>query len=314
MIKPTINSVESKSKALVCLEYILLVLCVCVIVLRTTFTEGPTVQSAAVPSSITDSLYGLPIWRAVLISSFSIFVSTALIFSFVVWIVLSFCSGKFFYRLSGIETGLLLFCIAAVISGLAAPDKRGAINNFTGLVAPILTALLLVQILDSQTKIKLILILIVALGMVSTYRCWEQYSDNEHLIKFYEQDPEAALVQHRIEPNSLEHFQFEHRLYSKDISGFFTTSNSAGSFAMMASFAAVVLLIGKYRKRNPDSIEIAWLIMRGIAVVIVIFGLVITKSKGAIIASIFTATIFITYLCLDKWLRTYKKTILIVCL
>ncbi|MCP4610826.1 MAG: O-antigen ligase family protein [Planctomycetes bacterium] len=314
MIKPTINSVESKSKALVCLEYILLVLCICVIVLRTTFTEGPTVQSAAVPSSITDSLYGLPIWRAVLISSFSMFVSTALIFSFVTWIVLSLCSRKFSYRLSGIETGLLFFCVAAVISGIAAPDKRGAINNFTGLAAPILMTLLLVQILDSQTKIKLILVLIVALGMVSTYRCWEQYTDNEHLIKFYEQDPDAALTQHRIAPNSLEHFQFEHRLYSKDISGFFTTSNSAGSFAMMGSFAAIVLLIGKFKKRNSDSLEIAWLIMRGIGVVILIFGLVITKSKGAIIASVFAATMFVIYLCFGNRLKAYKKTILIGCL
>ena len=314
MIKPTINSTESKSKALVCLEYILLVLCVCVIVLRTTFTEGPTLQTATLPSSITDSMYGLPIWRAVLISSFSMFVSTALIFSFAAWIVLSLFSRKFSYRLSGIETGLLLFCVAAVISSLAAPDKRGAINSFTGLVAPILTAMLLVQILDSQTKIKLILILIVALGMVSTYRCWEQYSDNEHLIKFYEQDPDAALAQHRIDPNSLEHFQFEHRLYSKDVSGFFTTSNSAGSFALLASFAAVVLLVGRFKNLKSDSLEIAWLIMRGIAVGIVIFGLVITKSKGAIIASVFAATMFVIYLCLGNRLRAHKKAILIGCL
>ena len=271
MIKPTINSAESKSKALVCLEYILLVLCVCVIVLRTTFTEGPTVQSAAVPSSITDSLYGLPIWRAVLISSFSMFVSTALIFSFAAWILLSFCSRKFSYRLSGIETGLLLFCVAAVISSIAAPDKRGAINNFTGLAAPILMALLLVQILDSQTKIKLILVLIVALGMVSTYRCWEQYSDNEHLIEFYEQDPDAALAQHRIAPNSLEHFQFEHRLYSKDISGFFTTSNSAGSFAILASFAAVALLLEKFKSRKANRIDIGKLTITKYYIDLIIF-------------------------------------------
>ena len=303
-----------KSKALVFLEYILFAFCVCVIVLRTTFTEGPTVQAAALPSSMTDSMYGLPIWRAVLISSFSMFVSTALIFCFVIWLVLNLCSRKFSYRLSGIETGLLLFCVAAVISGLAAPDKRGAISNFTGLVAPVLMALLLVQILDSQTKIKLILILIVALGMVSTYRCWEQYPENEHLIKFYEQDPDAALAQHRIAPDSLEHFQFEHRLYSKDISGFFTTSNSAGSFALLASFAAVVLLVERFKNRNPDSLEIAWLIMRGIAVAIVISGLVITKSKGAITASIFAAIIFVIYLCLGNRLRTHKKAISIACL
>ncbi|MHC4103861.1 MAG: O-antigen ligase family protein [Planctomycetota bacterium] len=314
MIKPVINSIVSKSKALVFLEYILFALCVCVIVLRTTFTEGPTVHVAALPSSLTDSLYGLPIWRAVLISSFSMFVSTALIFCFVIWIVLNLCSRKFTYRLSGIEIGLLLFCIAAFISGIAAPDKRAVISSFTGLIAPVLMSMLLVQILDSQTKIKLILIVIVALGIVSTYRCWEQYSENEHLIKFYEQDPDAALAQHRIAPNSLEEFQFKHRLYSKDISGFFTTSNSVGSFTLMASFAAVVLLIQWFKKRNLDSLEIAWLIMRGIAVAIVILGLVITKSKGAIIASIFAATMFVIYLCFGKWLRIHKKAILIACL
>ena len=315
MTKTPINSIVPKSKALVFLEYIIFTLCVCVIVLRTTFTEGPTVQAAALlPSSITDSMYDLPIWRAVLISSFSMFVSTALIFSFVIWIVLNLCSRKFSYRLSGIETGLLLFCVAAVISGLAAPDKRGAISNFTGLIAPVLMTMLLVQILDSQTKIKIILILIVALGTLSTYRCWEQYSENEHLIKFYEQDPDAALAQHRIVPDSLEHFQFEHRLYSKDISGFFTTSNSAGSFTLLASFAAIVLLIERFKKRNPDSLEIAWLIMRVIAVAIVILGLVISKSKGAIIASTLAATMFVIYLGLGKWLRTHKKAILIACL
>jgi hypothetical protein len=314
MIKPQIDSDTPKDKALVVLEHVIFGLCVCVIVLRTTFTEGPMVQTGGPLSGLTDSMFELPIWRAVLISSFSIAVSTALIFSFVFWVVLSFCTRKFVYRLSGLEIGLLLFCIAAVISGVSAPDKRAAIDSFSGLIAPVFMAILLVQILDSKTKIHLSLILIVALGVVSTYRCWEQYSENEHLITFYEEDPAATLAQHRIEPNSLEHFQFEHRLYSKDISGFFTTSNSAGSFALMASFAAGVLIIEHLRKRKFDSLGIAWLIMRCIAAGLVVLGLVITKSKGAIIGSVFAAAIFTVYLCFGRWLRAYKKTIFIICL
>jgi hypothetical protein len=174
--------------------------------------------------------------------------------------------------------------------------------------------IMLVQILDSRTKIKLILIIIAALGVVSTYRCWEQYSENEHLIGLYEKEPNVVLAQHRINPNSLEHFQFEHRLYSQDISGFFTTSNSAGSFSLMAFFAAVILLVERYKNLKRDSLEIAWLIMRGIAVVIVAFGLVLTKSKGAILASMFTVIIFIIYLIIGNRLGKHKKTILIVCL
>ncbi len=314
MIKPRINSNLSKSKALVCLEYILLVFCLCVIALRTMFTESPTVQAANLPSSITDSMYGLPIWRAVLISSFSMFVSAALIFSFFLWLVLSLCGKKFSYRLSGIEIGLGLFCVAAIVSGFAAPDKRGAITDFAGLVAPVLMALLLAQILGSQSKIRLILALIVALGVVSAYRCWEQYPENEHMIEFYEQDPDSALAQQRIVPNSLEHFQFEHRLYSKDISGFFTTSNSAGSFALMASLAAVALLFERYRNRKLAGTEPVWFITCGIAAAVVIFGLVITKSKGAIVASLFAAVMFVIYLCFSNWLKVHKKAVLIICL
>ncbi len=316
MIKPTTNSNLSKSKALVCLEYIILAFCLCVIALRTTFTESPTVQAATLSSSLTDSMYGLPIWRAVLISSFSMFVSAALIFSFILWLVLSLCGRKFSYRLSGIEIGLGLFCAAAVISSLAAPDKRGAITDFAGLVAPVLMALLLIQILDSQSKVKLLLALIVALGVVSAYRCWEQYSENEIFIEFYEKDPNAALAQvpQRIELGSLEHFQFEHRLYSKDISGFFTTSNSAGSFALMASFAAIALLIERYRNHKSAGLEFVWLITCGIAVAVVIFGLLFTRSKGAIIASLFAAAVFVIYLCLGNRLKAHKKAVLILCL
>ena len=301
MIKPPTNSNLSKSKALVCLEYILLAFCLCVIALRTTFTESPTVQATTFAGDISNNLY-------------SVSISTILIFSFILWFVWSFCGKRFVYRLSGIEIGLGIFCIAAVAAGIAAADKRLAITDFIMLVAPVLMALLLVQILDSQSKVKLVLAVIVALGVVSAYRCWEQYPENEHLIEFYKQDPEAALAQQRIVPNSLEQFQFEHRLYSKDISGFFTTSNSAGSFALLASFAAIALLIERYRNHKSAELEFVWLITCGIAAAVVIFGLLITKSKGAIIASLFAAAVFVIYLCLGNRLKAHKKAVLILCL
>ncbi len=301
MIKPPTNLSVSKSKALASLEYILLALCLCIIGLRTTFTESPTVQATTFAGDISNNLY-------------SVYISTILIFSFILWFVWSFCGKRFVYRLSGIEIGLGIFCIAAVAAGIAAADKRLAISDFVMLVAPVLMALLLVQILDSQSKVKLVLAVIVALGVVSAYRCWEQYPEKEHLIEVYEQDPDAALAQQRITSNSLEHFQFEHRLYSKDISGFFTTSNSAGSFALLALFAAIALFIGRYKNRNSAELGFVWLITCGIAVAVVVFGLVITKSKGAIIASFFAAAMFVMYLCFGNRLRNHKKAVLIICL
>lgn len=301
MTKPQTNSSASKSKTLVYLEYILLVVCLCVIALRTTFTEGLSAQLASQPTNLTSSVY-------------SLLISAILIFSFVFWLLCSFFSPRFSYRFTGIEIGLVLFCVSAVISSFAAANKRMAITDFSALLAPMLMALLLVQILDFPSKVKLVLVVIAALGIVSAYRCWEQHSENEQLIEFYEQDPNAVLAQQRITPNSLKHFQFEHRLYSKDISGFFTTSNSAGSFALLASFAAIALFIDRYKNRNFDSLGFVWLITGGIAVAVVTLGLASTTSKGAIGAALAAAAMFIAYLCFGRWLSRHRKTILVFCL
>jgi len=301
MTKPQTNSRVPKNKVLVYLEYILFAVCLCVIALRTTFTEGLSTQSANQPTNLTSTVYSLSI-------------STILIFSFVLWFLCCFFSSRFSYRFTGIEIGLCLFCIAAIIAGFAASNKRIAITGAVCLIAPVLMALLLVQILDFPSKVKLVLAVIAALGIVSAYRCWEQYSENEQLIEFYERDSDAVLAQQRIIPNSLKHFQFEHRLYSKDISGFFTTSNSAGSFAILAAFAAIALFIDRYKNRSSDSLGFVWLITCGIAVAVVIFGLVITASKGAIGAALVAAAIFAAYLCFGKWLSRHRKAILVFCL
>ena len=93
----------SKSKTLVYLEYVLLGLCLCVIALRVTFTEGPPMKSTTLDVNLGDSVYSLS-------------VSAALIFSFVLWVAWSFCSKGFSYRPTGIEIGLGIFCAAAIVA------------------------------------------------------------------------------------------------------------------------------------------------------------------------------------------------------
>jgi len=302
MTEAAINSGLSKSKGRVILEYITLALCLCVIALRATFTEGIGAQTAEDPINLGDRVYSLSM-------------SAVLVLSFVIWFVWSFCSSRFSFRLAAIEIGLCLFTIAGIVAGFAAADKRAAITDFVTLLAPVLMAVLLVQILDSQSKIKLVLAVIAGLGVVSAYQCQEQlFYWNEQQIKFYHQNPDAVLAQQGITANSLAHWQFEHRLYSKDVHGFLTTSNSAGSFGLLASFAAVALFIGRFKNRKFSPSGAVWLIGCGLAVAVVIFGLAITRSKGAIIASLIAAAMFIVFLCFGNRLKTHKKVVFIVCL
>ncbi len=98
-----------KSKTLVYLEYALLGLCLCVIALRVTYTEGPPMKSTALAVNLGDSVYSLS-------------VSAVLIFSFVLWVTWSFCSRGFSYRPIGMEIGLGIFCVAAFVAGFVALD------------------------------------------------------------------------------------------------------------------------------------------------------------------------------------------------
>jgi hypothetical protein len=299
--QPT-NLNYSKSKALMLFEYILLALCLCVISLRVTFTEGPTMQSSTLAENVGDNLYSLS-------------VSAVLVFSFAVWLIRGLCSKRFLYRVTGIEVGLGIFCAAAVAAGLAAADKRLAITTVAVLLAPAVMAILLVQIMDSPSKIKLALVTIAALGMVSAYQYADQFFvSNEVTIEQYEREPRTFLEPLGIEPGSFQQFLFEHRLYSKGVHGFFTTSNSAGSFALMAAFAAIALLIDKVKNRKSNQARVIHILACGTVAAVVIFGLALTQSKGAILGALFAGTVLIVLLRLGNWVASHKKAILAVCL
>jgi len=302
MTKKLPNPKLSKSKALRCFEYVLLALCVAVIALRTTLTEGPTTQSSTFAANFGDSLYSLSI-------------SALLTMAFVLWIVWSFCSKSFIYRRTGMEIGLVIFCAGALVAGLAAADKRLAITDFAVFLAPLLTAFLLVQILDSQAKVKLVLAAVAALGIISLYQCAEQFFvTNQMTIEQYKQDPQSMLAPLGIGPDSFKQFLFEHRLYSRGVRGYFTTRNSAGSFALMALFAAVALFIDKLKNRQSNVSGLKYLLACGFGIVAVLFSLGLTRSKGAIIGLFFAVAVFFVLLFFGSRLKAHKRPILITCL
>ena len=302
MTKKLPNKNPTKSKAQAYFEYVLLALCLAVLALRTTVTEGPVTQSSTFAANLGDSLYSLS-------------ESTVLILAFALWIVWSICSRSFIYKLTGMEIGLCIFCLSTFVASLAAADKRLAITDIAVLLAPLLTAFLLVQILDSQAKIKLMLAIIAALGVISVYQCIEQFFiSNQMTIEHYEQNPQSLLGPLGIESNSFQQFMFEHRLYSKGVRGYFTTRNSAGSFALMALFAAVALFIDKFKNRRSNGSSLKYLIACGFGIVTILFSLGLTRSKGAMAGLFFAIGAFFMLLFFSNWLKNHKRLIIIACL
>jgi hypothetical protein len=299
-IKNSSNSPKSKTCAV--FEIILLIICLAVTALRLTITEGPWPQSSDEIISQEPAVYGL-------------LLSAALIMSFIAWVVYRFLSGRFVYRFNWIEAGIVILIIASVISGFSASNLRAAITNTTILIAPLLMTVLLIQILDSRLKILLALAVIAAGAFLCAYQCSEQFFDmNKKLIEQYEQNPTQMLSILGIEPGSLEHFQFEHRLYSKDIKGFFTTGNSAGSFLILALFAAAILLIENIQKRKEPKADPRQIIAGILCTAAIAAGLLSTHSKGAIVSVIISSVIFASLYFYGNLFDKHKKTIFIICI
>jgi O-antigen ligase len=245
----------------------------------------------------------------------SLSLSTVLLVAVVLWFLRSSFSRNFTYHYTGLEIGLVLFVIAGFIGIVVTSNKRAAINDFVSLLIPILMAVMLVQILNSHDKIRLILLVIVGIGVASAVQCAGQFFvDTQMMIDQYEADPHSILDPLGIAPGSFNQMLFEHRLYTRGINGFLTTSNSVGSFSILASFAAIALFAEHLRKYIHQKRNIWSVAATGIAAIVVLFNLAITRSKGAITAFLLALIIFILLISLGRWIAAHRKITFIICL
>jgi hypothetical protein len=161
----------------------------------------------------------------------------------------------------------------------------------------------------------LVLCLVGALGVVSAYEGTYQFLvTNQATIEQYEQDPQELLAPLGIERGSFKHFLFEQRLYFQRVRGFFTTRNSAGSFAIMASFAAIAVCLQAFRDRKSTQLRGTYLLAGVSGAAIVIYALVLTRSKGGIIGALFGGALFAMSLRWGDWLRKYRRLVVTICI
>jgi len=280
-------------------DYAVLVVFLCVLALRLTFAEGPPARWSTRPFNISDNLH-------------SLILSSVLLVAAGFWLTWAVCTSRKVHVPKPFLAGLLIFMAAAVVAGIQAGDKRTAITSSVTMAAPMLMAVVLIRILDSPAKIRLVLTVVVACGVVSAYQCAEQFFfTNPMMVAQYDRDPNSLLGPLGIEPGSFEQTLFEHRLYSRGPHGFFTTANSAGSFALLALGCAAALLVGKLKTRNSDPSAAARLVACAAATATIAFGLFITASKGAILALVPAAVVFAGRGFVPERLAGRRRTILV---
>ncbi len=271
--------------------------CLCILTLRTMVTETPVSRFSSAPMNIYDLAYSLVI-------------SAILIMLCMIWFVRTICSKQEVYQKTGMEMGLGLWIGGALLASLFAIDRRAALSECVIFVAPILFCFALVQVLNTPNKIRLVLITLGALGLVSVYECLDQqFFTNQATIEQYQENPDEMINQMGLDPGTLEHFMFEHRLFSKGVNAFFTNRNSAASFLLMSLTAVMALWFEKNKRPIPPDQPMALRLFFPVVSAALLIGLVLTKSKAAVGSLMLMSLCGIVHARWGRWLGRYKVAI-----
>ena len=281
------TSAKDTSPAMRWLENTLLCILLGLIVLRTTVIETPHIDQLQTRLFLSSEIVSLLI---------------SLIFLACIgsWFLVSLLRGQLRWRKTGFGLAVGVFIFAGILSACFASDKRVAVTDIVTLATPMLAGLLLVQLLTTSVKIRLALLLILAVGVAATVLCSMQLSFfNDDMIKNYEENSSEFLTKQCVSAGGVEQFMYEHRLYSKDIPGFLMTSNSAASFFLLSVFAAMGLCVESFWEyknqkawKDREQVLVA-LICYTLGFIFILFGLFLTQSKGGIGAFILGLGLFV---------------------
>ncbi|MCE5185997.1 MAG: O-antigen ligase family protein [Planctomycetaceae bacterium] len=243
----------------------------------------------------------------------SLMFSTILFACLLAYFLRRILQRPFTWRTTWFGWAALVFAAAGIVAAAAASDKRAAITSLVTLLAPIAAAALLVQGLNTRGRIRLVLLVLMATAAAAAAACADQYfSSNAALIQDYEADPAAQLETLGIEAGSLEHWMYEHRLYSKGVRGFLLTANSTASFFLLALFAGVGLCADaasslKHLAGKEKEHTLAAMICCGLIVLVLGAGLFMTQSKGGIGAAAIGLLLFAVLALFGKRLWKRRK-------
>jgi len=294
------NIFNIKSKGQRLFEYFVLTLCLCVMSLRATYTEAINISGGNIWMNVNDNLISL--------------IFTGLLLSCVIGWLICLALKKFTeYRVTSLEFALVLFIIAGFVGINAASNKRAAINDFVTLAVPMLTAVVLTQILDAQWKIKLALVVLVALACASAYQCCGQYFVDTHImVEQYKTDPQSMLNTLGITSGSFEQWLFEHRLYTKGINGFLLTSNSVASFSILAVFVSIALLAENCKQLYKKNRGLLFILASAAITLFVFSNFIYVRSKGGTAAMVLSLILFVILIRFGKFIKRYRMLLLML--
>ena len=230
-----------------------------------------------------------------------------------IYVIANLARKTFRWRATGLLVPLSLLVFAGIMSAAHASNKHTAAIAAMNLCAAMLMAVLLVQLLREPEQKRFLLSVIIATGFTMAYRCWEQYQyDSDASVAQFEANSETMMRAQGIEPGTYAAAQFAERVASRDIGGYFIISNTTASFFILAIMGAGAVYLNNLRRLYAER---SWLLLLGGGCVLaIVAGMLITESKGGILAGLAAGGFAVVFYLLRNFLSRHYKSIIIVSL
>ncbi|NLX14679.1 MAG: O-antigen ligase family protein [Phycisphaerales bacterium] len=146
------------------------------------------------------------------------------------------------WKWTGAELGAAMLLLAAVVSSLAADNKRMAINACGDWLTAIVLLITLVQLCRCRTRIVLVLVVVVASGVASAARSMMQVMvEYEETSQVYWESKDSFWANQGVRVDDPRVELYERRMLSREATGFLPYSNAQGALLAMAGFASLAL-------------------------------------------------------------------------
>ncbi len=205
--------------------------------------------------------------------------------------------------------GLVVFGV--VLSTCFATDKSLALYSGAGLLIGLLLMITTWRLADQPWKIQLALIVLTALGVTFAAKAWiRETHEIDQTWQQYEQTRAEFWAKQGKSLDDPTVKMFEARIKSRDNGGFFFHGNLGGMYLATVFFVSLAFLVKRIQERKLPY-GIPWLITALLLTLFILSALILTLSKGAILATIATGFILIVLWLFRHWLVRHFQTAVI---
>jgi len=194
------------------------------------------------------------------------------------------------YRWTGAEFGMVMLLVAMAVSTLRAGQKHLALTGSLDFLGLLLYLLTLRQLLIRPWHTRLVLVTILATGAMVTAKCgYQRWVETPETIRYYEQHKEEFARDSQTDERSAGQFyDFEQRMRSGAVTGYFPHPNVLASYLILVILTAAAVIQSRVRRRPRWT-----LIAPGAIALAALAALFYSQSKGATAACVLAILIWL---------------------